>query len=314
MATIQGYLTAEFWDYSGMMKSQEEGACPYNLKDYMSFKRFQVITSCLVFTQDNPPAFRDKFWQIREMVREWNKIMKEFISGWVICLYESMSSWLNRWTCPGWIFCPRKPRPFGNEWHTACCGLSGIMFSIEWVEGKDRPPEINMQHSENGKTTGLLLRMLQTYFWTGKYVMLDSGFCVLKAIIELRKKGVFACALIKKRQSWPIGVPGDAMQRRFDWPEVKIGDVDAITGKQDNVPYFIWGMKEPDYVMRMMATGGPLGSTDKCREMKRRCTVGDRDVKQTCPYDWHFRYRHAVDDHNNLHHATPAVEDSWLTN
>ncbi len=47
------------------------------------------------------------------------------------------------------------------------------------------------------------------------------------------------------------------MQRRFDQPEVKVGDVDVI-------PYFIWGMKEPDYVMRMMATGGPLGSTDEC--------------------------------------------------
>ena len=139
----------------------------------------------------------------------------------------------------------------------------------------------------------------------------------MKAIIELRKKGLFACALIKKRQSWPIGVPGDAMQRRFDRPEVKVGDVDAITGKQDDVPYFIWGMKEPDYVMRMMATGGPQGETDKCQETKRRCTEGDWDVERkfryTCPYDWHFRYRHAVDDHNNLRHATPAVEDSWLT-
>jgi hypothetical protein len=121
------------------------------------------------------------------------------------------------------------------------------MFSIELVEGKDRPPEINMQHSDSeyGKTTG------------------------------------------------------------------------CDNGKQDNVPYFIWGMKEPDYVMRMMATGGPLGLTDECRETKRRCTEEDRDVERkfryTCPYDWHFRYRHAVDDHNNLRHATPAVEDSWLT-
>mgnify|MGYP000232579220 FL=1 len=88
MATIQGYGQAEFWDYSGVAKSQEEGACPYNLKDYMSFKRFQAITSCLVFTQDNPPTFRDKFWQIREMVCEWNKSMKEFVLGWVICLNE----------------------------------------------------------------------------------------------------------------------------------------------------------------------------------------------------------------------------------
>lgn len=104
------------------------------------------------------------------------------------------------------------------------------------------------------------MRMLTTYYYTGKYVVLDSGFCVLKAIIKLREVGVFACALIKKRQSWPIGVPGDAMQRRFDRPEVNVGDVEAISGTQDGMPYFLWGMKEPDYVMRMMATNGAAGS------------------------------------------------------
>jgi hypothetical protein len=91
MATIQGYSTAEFWDYTGLARSQEEGACPYNLKDNMTYKRFQATTSCFVYTKDNPPIFRDKFWQIRETVQEWNKNMKEFISGWVICLDESMS-------------------------------------------------------------------------------------------------------------------------------------------------------------------------------------------------------------------------------
>jgi hypothetical protein len=152
----------------------------------------------------------------------------------------------------------------------ACCGLSGILFLFELVEGKDALPEINVQHAHHGKMTGLLLRMLQTYFWKGNYVVLDLGFCVLKALIELRKKGDFACVLIKKWQSWPIGVPGDAMQCQFDWPEVKVGDVDAIIGVHDDVPYFIWGTKEPDYVMRMMATRGPLGSTNECQEMKRR--------------------------------------------
>lgn len=236
----------------------------------MTQTRFLAITASLVFTSEQPPAFRDKFWQIREMVGAWNANMKEFIAGWVLCLDESMSIWLNRWTCPGWIFCPRKPHPFGNEYHTACCGLSGIMFSIELVEGKDAPPERQVPHAEHGKTTGLLMRMLTTYYYTGKYVVLDSGFCVLKAIIKLREVGVFACALIKKRQSWPIGVPGDAMQRRFDRPEVNVGDVEAISGTQDGMPYFLWGMKEPDYVMRMMATGGTLGATDSCKLAKRK--------------------------------------------
>ena len=35
--------------------------------------------------------------------------------------------------------------------------------------------------------------------------------------------------------------------------------------------------------------------------------------RYACPFDWHFRYRHTVDDHNNLHHCLPSVEDSWTT-
>ena len=41
--------------------------------------------------------------------------------------------------------------------------------------------------------------------------MLDSGFCVLKGIAELKKKGVFAAALIKKRRYWPKFIDGDAI-------------------------------------------------------------------------------------------------------
>ena len=37
------------------------------------------------------------------------------------------------------------------------------------------------------------------------------------------------------------------------------------------------------------------------------------DLKiHTAKNDWHFHYRHAVDDHNNLRHALPSVEDTWL--
>ena len=32
------------------------------------------------------------------------------------------------WTCPGWMFVPRKPHPTGNEYHSICCGVSGIMY------------------------------------------------------------------------------------------------------------------------------------------------------------------------------------------
>ena len=35
--------------------------------------------------------------------------------------------------------------------------------------------------------------------------------------------------------------------------------------------------------------------------------------KYTCTFDWNFWYRHAMDDHNNLCHLLPSIEDSWVT-
>ena len=98
---------------------------------------------------------------------------------------------------------------------------------------------------------------------------MDSGFCVLKGIVELWKGGVFAAALIKKRRYWPTKVPGNAMQQHFDEEGVKVGGTDVIQGTMDGVIYNLWGMKEPDYVMRMMATGGALLLDDTCQTTMR---------------------------------------------
>jgi hypothetical protein len=169
----------------------------FTFNRYMSRQHFLAITSALRFTLKQPPLFRDKFWQIWDLILTWNKHMCTiFSAAWALCLDESMLIWFNQWTCPGWVFCPRKLHPFGNEYHTACCGLLGIMFSMEMVEGKDHPPQVAERWSELGKTTGLLLRMLATYFSTGRYVILDSGFCVLKSLVELKRVGIFACAVI----------------------------------------------------------------------------------------------------------------------
>ena len=134
-----------------------------------------------------------------------------FSASYISCLDESMSIWHNCWTCPGWIFCPRKPHPFGNEYHSICCGKSGIMYWIELVEGKDCPKEI--KNSRIAGTAGLLLRACASLASSGKIVILDSGFCVLQALLELRKIGVFASAVIKKRRYWPKHYPGDEIDR-----------------------------------------------------------------------------------------------------
>ncbi len=65
--------------------------------------------------------------------------------------------------------------------------------------------------------------------------MLDSGFCVLKGIVELRKKGIFAGALIKTHQFWPALVPGKAIDLHFEGKAIR--ECDTILGKFNEVKY-----------------------------------------------------------------------------
>ena len=106
--------------------------------------------------------------------------------------------------------------------------MSGILFVVELVEGKEHPRQAGPLEFEDlgGKTVGLLLRMIKSYFDTGRYVIIDSGFCVLKGLIQLRKKGVFSCYFIKKRIYWPETVPGKEMEDHF--LEVEVGETDSI--------------------------------------------------------------------------------------
>ncbi len=116
------------------------------------------------------------------MIQRWNENMWAFfIPSWILCLDESMLIWFQRWTCSGWVFCPLKPHPFGNEYHSACCGLSGMMFSIKVIEGKDHPNELGPPEYDDhgGKTIGSMLHMLKSVFPSGWYVVLNSGFCIL---------------------------------------------------------------------------------------------------------------------------------------
>ena len=106
------------------------------------------------------------------------------------------------------------------------------------------------------------------------------------------------------------------MERHF--ANMNVGDVDALEGTMQAedgaaVPYTLWGMKEPDYVMRMMATGGALMSDASCRKTTRRVDGTIAKFAYTLPFNWHFRYCHEVDDHNNLRHAVPSLEETWLT-
>ena len=72
---------------------------------------------------------------------------------------------------------------------------------MEIVEGKDRPPQLGpLQHVEqHGKLCGLVLRAAEGIKGTNRVVGMDSGFGVLAALPELRKRGLHCTIVMKKK-------------------------------------------------------------------------------------------------------------------
>jgi hypothetical protein len=255
MATFKGFTRNQFWSVKEI--DHFDGA-PVRLNDWMSKHRFDSIVSALDYMDAPRPRYVDQFFGIRQLLDAWNDNMdNKFAPSWINCLDESMSAWTSRWTCPGWMFVPRKPHPFGNEYNSICCGISGIMFRIELREGKQAPAQRVVQYQNiHSKTTGLLLRLCKPLAGRGAVVILDSGFCVLQGLIELKKIGVFASAVIKKRKYWPKYVPGDEVAiHMFD---KEVGECDSLKGTLDGVAYDIFCLKHVDYVMKLMSTYGSL--------------------------------------------------------
>ena len=83
------------------------------------------------------------------------------------------------------------------------------MFVVELVEGKDHPCQAGPLDFEylGGNTVGLLLHMMESYFSSGGYVIIDSGFYVFKGFIQLRKKGIFSLCCHKEEKIMALHGP-----------------------------------------------------------------------------------------------------------
>lgn len=141
-----------------------------------------------------------------------------------------------------------------------------------------------------------------------------------KALVELRKKGVFASALVKKRRYWPKHIDGEMIRRHFT--DKPVGAADAYTttmsideNGQDKI--MVLGFKEPDYVLIMMSTYGTLARMGAKKNRRVTNSGGSTStVEVLCPEPVHnhYKYRHAVDDHNNRRQHPISIERTWATN
>ena len=104
MSILIGPQHHEFWSTYSINAFK---GSPIRLHPWMSRTRFNKILAALSFTNQHPPAFLDKFWNIRQMIDAWGATMNTaFATGYMNCLDESMSVWTNKFTCPGFMFVP----------------------------------------------------------------------------------------------------------------------------------------------------------------------------------------------------------------
>jgi hypothetical protein len=164
--------------------------------------------------------FVDRFHEVCQMIETFNEHYgREYSPAWISCLDEWMNSWLNKF-CLGFMVCPQKPWPFGNEYHSITDGDENghnpIMWRIQLVEGKDRPKLGNgrwvfpttWENEGYTKTVELLLDMTAPIHWTGKVVTGDSGFCLAEGMTALHKKGVYQTVPHQAKEVLAEACPG----------------------------------------------------------------------------------------------------------
>jgi hypothetical protein len=109
------------------------------------------------------------------------------------------------------------------------------------------------------------------------------------------------------------------MMITLTWTSMKqkdIGDVDALNGTIEGVPYNIMHMKDVVYTMKLMLTYGSIlpADTPSNRFRSYEDANGNKatiEFKYTECFDNHFLYGHAVNDQNNLRHSDISLEETW---
>ena len=109
----------------------------------------------------------------------------------------------------------------------------------------------------------------------GRVKILDSGFCILRGIVELSKVGLFVSELIKKRRYCPKHIKGEAIKAQFD--DRDVDSVDVWPRTMDGQRFHIFSMKEPNYLMNLMSS---YGTTNLVPDTEKNRVYKDKNGKQ----------------------------------
>eukprot|EP00957_Ditylum_brightwellii_P106682 8138603-Ditylum_brightwellii.AAC.1 len=96
--------------------------------------------------------------------------------------------------------------------------------------------------------------MSKHMYVTVKLIVVETGFCVLHGIVELKKEGAYAAALIKKCRFCSKYIKKDEVKQHMQ--SKTVGKVDVLRDILDDVNFHVFCMREPDYAIKIMSTYG----------------------------------------------------------
>ena len=134
-----------------------------------------------------------------------------------------------------------KPHLFGTIYQKINYGGPGYIFDADNCKGKDAPKEpsiVYINTNNHGQTSILCLCLCKPLYFTGKALVLDSVFCVLQCLIEIKKLDVFDISSMKAWCSFPKYVNSKEMEDQMK--DMEVGDTGVWQGILDSTKYFIF--------------------------------------------------------------------------
>ena len=109
----------------------------------------------------------------------------------------------------------------------------------------------------------------------------------------------------------------DEDQINSHFADKDIDDTYSLPSNMDNISLHIFGMDEPDYVMKLMSVYGTNERIANHTTRQECVNLEEKQVSQSFCYPKvisnHFKFQHSVDDHNAKRHAKICLEHVLAT-
>jgi hypothetical protein len=308
-----GKPVASFWSLDPPSLTN---STPY-LGELISGHYFHQISQAFRMHIPFPGDPPDRFAEVRGMWAAVNEHWRQYgiTPGSLCCNDESMASFISRF-CPGFVNVQRKPRPMGNVLHCGADAMTKILYILILQEGKDRPrhlPAEKFSHlfPDGGVAGPLMMQLCEPLFGSGSIVIHDAGFACIPALIQLKKKGVFASCLLKKKKYWPKFSHG--AENESHMRDVPLGHIDALQDKFGGEDFAIYLMKDSKYTLQLAANYGKNVRKGPDKRRRHQVTNQLHTFKYSDTIADYYHGRHAADDNNHYRQGIASIEDGWQT-